>query len=71
LYYLIGKERILTAVSGTFKWDRPGRPTCLAFDSKGYRTVPDVTVVGRDRGWDVTVKLQDWNATAVITGRPD
>ena len=69
--YLIGKERILTAVSDAFPWDHPGRPTCLAFDSKGYRTAADATTVKSDKGWDVTVKLQDWNATAVIASGPD
>ena len=64
--YLVGKERILTAVSGTFTWDHPDKPVCLTFDSKGYRTVPDVIVVRNGKGWDVTVKMQDWNATAVI-----
>jgi hypothetical protein len=64
--YLVGKERILTAVSGTFEWDHSAKPMCLTFDCKGYRTTPDATMVKKARSWDVTVRLQDWNATAVI-----
>jgi hypothetical protein len=64
--YMIGKERILTAISGTFKWDHAEKAVCLTFDTKGYKTTPNVSMVKKGQSWDVTVKLKDWNATAVI-----
>ena len=70
--YLIGKERIITAVSGPFFWnisDHPQKPSiCHAFDNKGYRIEPKsftVTKVGNQ--WKVDLQLkQDWMGTAVI-----
>lgn len=70
--YLIGKEKILTAVSGTFLWnisDHPAKPSiCKAYDNKGYATTPksfEVTKVGRQ--WKVRLELkQDWMGTAAI-----
>jgi hypothetical protein len=70
--YLIGKEKILTAISGTFYWnvsDHPQKPSqCHAFDIKGYKTTPKsftVTRVGDQ--WKVDLKLQqDWMGTAAI-----
>jgi hypothetical protein len=70
--YLIGKEKILTAVSGTFLWnisDHPAKPSiCKAFDNKGYATTPksfSVTKVGKQ--WKVQLALQqDWMGTAAI-----
>jgi hypothetical protein len=70
--YLIGKEKILTAVSGTFYWnktDHPNPPTvCKTFDVNGLPNTPkafSVTSVGAQ--WKVKLKLQsDWNGTAAI-----
>lgn len=70
--YLIGKEKILTAVSGIFLWniiDHPVKPSvCKAFDTKGHKVAPksfSVTRVGNQ--WKVSVVLQaDWNGTAAI-----
>ena len=70
--YLIGKERIVTAVSGTFYWnvsDHPSQPgMCKAFDVRGYQIAPktyEVTRVGNR--WKIRLELQsDWNGTAVI-----
>jgi hypothetical protein len=70
--YLIGKEKIITAVSGTFYWslsDHPVKPSiCKAFDNKGYRTEPKsfaVTRVGNQWKVDLSLK-QDWMGTAAI-----
>jgi hypothetical protein len=70
--YLIGKEKILTAVSGTFYWDikdHPQKPSvCKAFDKKGYQISPKsftVTKVGNQ--WKIKLALQqDWMGTAAV-----
>ena len=64
--WLVGKERIITAKSGTFVWNHPGKPTCLLFDLKGRPNTPEVRMVQRGKAWDVTVKLADWCEIAVI-----
>jgi hypothetical protein len=70
--YIIGKEKIITAVSDTFYWnksDHPAAPSvCKTFDTYGIANTPkgfSVTSVGAQ--WKVTIKLQsDWNGTAIV-----
>ncbi|HEY3298459.1 MAG TPA: hypothetical protein VGK34_07380, partial [Armatimonadota bacterium] len=65
--WLIGKERILTAKSGSFFWAHPQKPIVLAFDSKGYQIKPQsLNMVQKDKGWQVEIGLRDWQETAVI-----
>lgn len=70
--YIIGKEKILTAVSGTFYWnksDHPAAPSvCKIFDVNGNTITPkgfSVASVGAQ--WKVTVRLRsDWYNTCAI-----
>jgi hypothetical protein len=64
--WLVGKERTLTAISGKYVWNHPDKPVCLAFDLKGRRITPNVTMTNKGRTWAVDLKLSDWNETAVI-----
>jgi len=64
--WLVGKERIITAKSGTFVWSRPDKPVCVLFDLKGRAKTPNVQMRRRGKVWEVTVKLADWNEIAVI-----
>jgi hypothetical protein len=65
--WLIGKERILTAKSGRFFWDHPTKPGVLAFDSKGYAAKPQsLKIAKKGNGWQVDLKIDDWQQTAVI-----
>ena len=70
--YLIGKEKILTAVSGIFYWnvtDHPAKPSvCKAFDSKGLPIMPKSFSVAKEGSrWKITLMLQrDWDGTAVV-----
>jgi hypothetical protein len=65
--WLIGKERILTAKSGSFYWDHPTKPTVLAFDIKGYAIKPEMLdMTKKGNGWQVNLKIDDWQQTAVI-----
>ena len=64
---LIGKERILTAKSGSFFWNKPIKPTVLAFNLKGYQIQPkSVNMEKKGKGWQVELKINDWQETAVI-----
>jgi hypothetical protein len=64
--WLVGKERILTCISGTFFWDHPQPPTCLLFDRTGREKKHNFTVTQREGGWNIAVKLRDWNEIAVL-----
>jgi hypothetical protein len=72
--YLIGKEKILTAVSGTFYWSKTvhtSQPaTCKVFDSCGNAVSSGYTFTPTDNGdgrWKVVLALpHDWNNTCAI-----
>ena len=64
--WLVGRERIITAKSGTFVWDHREKPVCLLFDLKGRSRPYDAQITRRGSAWEVTVKLADWNEIAVI-----
>jgi len=70
--YIIGKEKIVTAVSGTFYWNKKDHPTkpsvCKTFDVYGNSNTPKgFSVSSSGAQWVVKLKLRsDWNGTAVI-----
>lgn len=65
--WLIGKERILTAKSGSFFWNNAKKPGVLAFNSKGYSIKPkSLKITKKDAGWQVDLGITNWQETAVI-----
>jgi len=68
--WVVGRERIITAVSGTFQWPHPERPVCLRFDIRGKPLPGGFTLHKTPKGWAVGAGLDDWNETAHIEG-PD
>jgi len=69
--WLIGKERILTAKSGTFVWNHKYKPVCLVFDLKGKPVPPDVKMHKQGNAWAINLKISDWVQTAVIESAND
>lgn len=64
--YLIGKERTITCVSGKFAWPHAEKPVCLLFDETGRDKTNSFDAVRKGNGWEVDVKLKDWNEIAVL-----
>ena len=64
--WVVGKERILTAVSGTFTWPHADKPRCLRFDLRGMPVKGGFTLQRTAKGWRIEVSLKDWRETAVI-----
>ncbi len=62
--YLIGRERMITAVSGTFKWHRD--PQIYLFDLKGKPISHNFKVSKTEEGYIVEINLIDWNQICVI-----
>ena len=63
--FIIGKERILTAVSRDFI--TADRPVKLIHCDKRGNEIPAKFAITRDgKNWKTSVKLADWNETAVI-----
>ena len=64
--FIVGKERTITAVSGTYQWKNPRKPTVLVFDITGRPTETPVEMKRTGEGWSVTLKLEDWENVGVI-----
>ncbi|MCA9450396.1 MAG: hypothetical protein KC931_24955, partial [Candidatus Omnitrophica bacterium] len=63
--FVIGKERILTSLSGEYPWPSAEEPTVSVFDLFG-REIKDPSVEwNRERGV-VTLREKDWTFFAVI-----
>jgi hypothetical protein len=69
--WLIGKERTITAKSGTYIWAHKDKPAVLLFDLKGKAKTPDATVTRHKQGWKVDLKMSDWHETAIIESATD
>jgi hypothetical protein len=64
--YIIGKERIITAVSGTFVWKQSAKPTVLVFDITGQPIEPRAEIQQIRDGWSVKLRIENWENVAVI-----
>ncbi|NOX55928.1 MAG: LamG domain-containing protein [Planctomycetes bacterium] len=64
--WILGKERIITCVSGEYDWDSPRRPVVHLFDLRGRPVDHDFRIVQVRHGWQVRIELQDWAQIAVI-----
>ena len=63
---IVGKERIITCVSGAFAWPAADRPAVHLFDLDGRETTHTFAVTRSRKGWKVDVQLKDWAEIAVI-----
>ena len=64
---MVGKERTITVISGTFKLRGNARPKVAHFNRYGVPTdASNITVTGTPGDWTATVKLNDWNEIAVF-----
>jgi hypothetical protein len=68
--FMIGKERIITCISRKFNWPHKTRPAILLFDKCGNVKKHNFTVNSKDTGWEIDIKLDDWNEIAIIEEAP-
>jgi hypothetical protein len=64
--FLIGKERIITCLSRSFVWPGKAKPKVLLFDKCGNLKKNDFKIEKTEKGWQVEIKLNDWNEIAII-----
>ncbi len=64
--WMVGRERILTCRSRTFSWPGARPPKVLLFDKRGMEKPTDARVEKTAKGYQVSVKLEDWAEVAVI-----
>lgn len=64
---LVGKERTITIVSGSFKIGGSARPALARFNDHGIPMGEEgMSVTGEPGNWTVTVNMNDWNEIACI-----
>ena len=64
--YLIGKERTITAISGTFTVSGAKAPRISCFNIFGNPVEANCKVTGSAGAWQVECKLKDWNEVVII-----
>ena len=66
--FIVGRERILSAVSTDRLWRKDGKPTVLLFDINGRRvdTSGRCEVRPENGQWRIRLKLKDWAEVAVV-----
>src|SRR5574341_1035516 len=63
---IVGKERIVTAVSGSYRWPHASQPKVYRFNRSGREAPAVVETSGRAGDWTVGVTLRDWAEIAII-----
>ena len=64
--YLIGKERTIAAISGTYTVSGAKAPRISCFDIFGNPTAANCKVTGTANNWQAECKLKDWNEVVII-----
>ena len=64
--FVVGKERIVTAISRSFAWPNAKRPEVLVFDVTGRPTKGEVQIRRMKGAWSVDLTIEDWENVAVI-----
>jgi len=64
--WLVGQERIIACISGTYRWPHKEAPACHRFDLKGREIFPGFQIHRQGDGWQVKVGVDDWNEVAVL-----
>ena len=63
---MVGKERTLVCISGTYVVKGAKKPDVAKFDSFGRPVANDFAITGKPGAWSVKVTLNDWNEIAAI-----
>ncbi len=66
--WIKGRERIVSCVSYTTTWGKPGKPAVLRFDAVGHPIpVGDAAAItGAPGNWSITVKIADWQEFLIL-----
>lgn len=64
--FIEGEERIITAVSGSFNWQKEHKPSVRVFNADGRATASDVKLSKTGKGWVVDVKIKNWEEIAIV-----
>ena len=63
--WILGDERLITCVSGSFAWPHPEEPRVMQFDRRGRARDADAEIARDGDAWRIDVTLDDWWEVAV------
>jgi len=64
--FVVGKERIVTSVSGMFLWNMDRKPRVLCFDIVNHPKRASFSLQKVALGWQVALELNDWKEICVV-----
>jgi hypothetical protein len=64
--FVIGKERIVTAVSGRFSWSQDRKPRVLCFDMENRSVKSTYNLQRKVDGWSVDLQVHDWREIYIV-----
>ena len=64
--FVVGEERVVACVSGTYRWRQERRPKIVVFDIEGRPVAANAEVTKTTGGWNVELTVKDWAEIAVI-----
>ena len=64
--WILGKERIITCVSGRYLWRNANPPVIHLFDLRGREVLHTISPTQADGNWQVDLKRTDWAQIAVM-----
>jgi hypothetical protein len=67
---IVGRERTITCVSGSYPWEHPEPPRVLTFGPDGREKQAEARLTRRGDAWQVDFQLDDWNEIGVIEPKP-
>ena len=64
--FVIGEERVVACVSGTYRWRQERRPKIVVFDMRGLPVAANAEITKTGGEWDVELRVKDWAEIAVV-----
>ncbi|HWB54960.1 MAG TPA: hypothetical protein VG722_12230 [Tepidisphaeraceae bacterium] len=64
--WIIGKERIITAVSGNYVWNHRKAPLVLVYDMSGRPIPAHAEIHQSNQQWTIKLDIRNWASIAVI-----
>lgn len=64
--FVVGKERIVTSVSGNFLWNMDRKPRVLCFDIENHPKRASFSLQKVALGWQVELELNDWKEICIV-----
>ena len=61
-----GRDKFITTVSRKVIWDHEEAPDIFIYDEKGLLTHRDINISKLESGYEIDIKLLNWNELAIL-----